>query len=398
MVFRSLKLAWKYIWYHKLKTSILIACIFLTAFLPIAIELLLNQFESKLVDRAERTPLVIGPAGSRFDLTLRSLYFRLGSFENDAVPTIAFGEADAIEKTGWASAIPIYSKFTTKGHPIVGTTLEYFKFRNLEIESGNNLIQIGDCVIGAALAKELGVGPGDNLLTDIESVIAIASYPLKMHVRGVLTSNNSPDDLAVFVDLKTAWIIDGIGHGHQNVEEVDDEKLLSKGDDKIVASAAVLPFTEITASNIDSFHFHGDDSDFPVTSIIAIPPDQKSETILIGRYRNSTTGEQLVVPGSVIQELMNLVFKVKRFFDANAILIAFSTLLLLLLIVILSAKLREREMATMFKIGASRNTVVMLQVAELGIVFAISSVLVTIAVIVLNQYAGTLIQNVLIGN
>lgn len=398
MGLRSLKLAWKYIWYHKLKTAILIACIFLTAFLPIAIELMLNQFESKIVDRAEQTPLVVGPTGSRFDLTLRSLYFRLGSLENQALPTIPFGEAADIEKTGWANTIPIYSKFTTKGYPIVGTTLEYFRFRNLNVATGNNLIQIGDCVVGSALASELGLSADDKLLTDIESVISIASNPLKLRVRGVLAANNSPDDWAVFVDLKTAWIIDGIGHGHQNVEQVEEDKLLSRGEDKIVASAAVLPYTEITAANIDSFHFHGDNSDFPVTSIIAIPPDQKSETILIGRYRKSTTGEQLVVPGSVIRELMNLVFKVKRFFDANAILIAISTLLLLLLIVILSAKLREREMTTMFKIGASRSTVAMLQIGELGIIFVASSLLVASAVLILRQYAGALIQNMLIGS
>ena len=393
-----LRLAWKYIWYNKLKTTVLIACIFLTAFLPIAIELLLNQFESQIVARANATPLVVGPAGSRFDLTLRSLYFRLGSLENQALPTIPFSEVADIEGTGWADAIPVYSKFTTKGHPIVGTNLEYFKFRGLNVAAGDSLIQIGDCVVGAQLARELDLQQGDNLLTDIESVISIATYPLKMHVRGILSANNSPDDMAVFVDLKTAWIIDGIGHGHQNVEEVPDDRLLSKKDDQIVASAAVLPFTEITSANIDSFHFHGDNSDFPLTSIIAVPPDQKSKTILMGRYRNSKNGEQLVVPGSVIQELMNLVFKVKRFFDANAILIAISTILLLLLIVVLSLKLREREMATMFKIGASRNTVGLLQVAELGIVFLISGVLVTAALFTLNQYVGTLIQGMLVGS
>lgn len=390
-------LALKYIRYHPVKSIVLIACIFLTAFLPIAIESLLSEFESKIVERSKTTPLVVGPAGSRFDLTLRSLYFRMGNAEEKAISTIPFAEVDDIESTGWAKAIPIYAKFSSNGHPVVGTTLDYFELRKLQIATGDSLIQIGDCVVGSGLANKLGVKPGNQLLTDIESVIAIASYPLKMQVRGILAPNNSPDDWSIFVDLKTAWIIDGIGHGHQSVESVDKDRLLSESDEKIVASAAVLPFTEITEDNIDSFHFHGDSDNFPLTSIIAVPFDKKGETILIGRYRNSAGNKQLVVPEKVINELMNLVFKVKKFFDANTILIATATLFLLLLIVVLSVKLREKEMETMFKIGAGKNTVVMLQVAELGIIFFISLTLLVAAIFLLRHLLDNIIQSLLIG-
>jgi putative ABC transport system permease protein len=329
---------------------------------------------------------------------LRSLYFKLGESENKSQDFITFSEVVAVESSGLAQAIPLYSKFTANGHPVVGTSLDYFDFRKLFIAQGDSLIQIGDCVVGSKVADELKLKPGDKLLTDIESVIAITSYPLKMHVRGILAPNNSADDWAVFVDLKTAWIIDGIGHGHQDVEEVDDEKLLSRSDDKIVASAAVLPYTEITERNIGSFHFHGDNSDFQISSIIAVPPDEKSETLLMGRYRGNSSAQQLVVPDEVINDLMKLVFQVKRFFDANAILIAVSTILLLLLIVMLSTKLRAREMQTMFKMGASRNTMAMLQLGELLIIFLIGLVLVAAASGWVSSRAGDLVRLVLLGS
>ena len=386
------RLALKYILYHKFKSLVLIACIFLTALLPIAIELLLNEFESRIASRARQTPLVIGARGSRFDLTLRSLYFQLGASENKSQEFITYQQVDSIEASGLANAIPVYSKFTAANFPVVGTTLDYFDFRDLNIAAGDSLIQIGDCVLGAKVASELGLEPGGKLLTDVESVISIASYPLKMHVRGILESSDSADDWAVFVDLKTAWIIDGIGHGHQDVGDVDDEKLLSKSNDQIVASAAVLPYTEITEKNIDSFHFHGDNSGFPISSIIAVPPDEKNETILIGRYRGNSSAEQLVIPSEVINDLMQLVFQVKRFFDANAIMIAASTLLLLLLIMILSLKLREREMQTMFKMGASRNTMVMLQVGELMTICLIGAALVLAASWWVSSRAGEIIR------
>ena len=392
-----LRLAFKYVFYHRIKSLLLLACIFLTAFLPIAIEILLNSFEREVVARSTATPVVIGPKGSRFDLTLRSLYFRVAGTEESDVATMPFGEVGLVDETRWAKAIPIYSKYTSKGFSIVGTNSEYFKFRDLQIASGNTLVQIGDCVLGAGVAKALGVGPNERLLTDMENVISIAAYPLNMYVRGVLAPSGSPDDFAIFVDLKTAWIIDGIGHGHQNVEEVDDEKLLSKKDDQIVASAAVLPYTEITEKNIASFHFHGDTKDFPVSSIIVVPNDVKSQTLLIGRYRNTKMDQQLVQPNNVIEELMNLVFRVKRFFDANAILIAISTLLLLGLIVMLSLKLREGEMQTMFKVGASRGTILKLQLAELGIIFFGAGILVAASVWLLNVFASNIVQSMLLG-
>ena len=71
-----LRLAFKYILYHKFKTMVLIACIFLTAFLPIAIEVLLSEFEKGISSRARQTPLLIGAKGSRFDLTLALALFR----------------------------------------------------------------------------------------------------------------------------------------------------------------------------------------------------------------------------------------------------------------------------------------------------------------------------------
>ncbi len=60
----------------------------------------------------------------------------------------------------------------------------------------------------------------------------------------------------MFVDTKTTWIIDGIGHGHTDVTQLDDKSLLLTEDKRsVTASAAVLPYTEITADNIDSSIF-----------------------------------------------------------------------------------------------------------------------------------------------
>jgi putative ABC transport system permease protein len=138
----------------------------------------------------------------------------------------------------------------------------------LNPKQGGLFALLGECVVGSQVADELGLAPGDQLLTDRENILDIAGlYPLKMNVVGVLAPSRTADDQAVFIDLKTAWVIQGLGHGHQDLsQETDESKLLSRDEKSIVASAAVLPYTEITESNLDSFHFHGELDEFPLTS------------------------------------------------------------------------------------------------------------------------------------
>ena len=45
----------------------------------------------------------------------------------------------------------------------------------------------------------------------------------------------------------------------------------SQNDANVVASAKLVQYTEITAENIDSFHFHGAPEDYPLSAVIAVP-------------------------------------------------------------------------------------------------------------------------------
>ena len=406
----TLRLAIQYIFFHKGRSLILMSCVFLTLVLPVCLGILLRQFSQQIVARAESTPVVIGPKGSQLDLALQAIYFSRSDAE--ALP---YSEVKKIREGGMASPIPLHVKFTAQGFPVVGTSLDYFPFRGLEVESGQSLALLGDCVVGSTVARELGIKPGDQLLTDRGSVLDLAGeYPLKMNVVGVLAAASTADDKAIFVDLKTAWVIEGLGHGHQELEPPDDEAsededsvdhddengglVMGQDGNRIVASAAVLPFTEITDKNLSSFHFHGDDNKFPITSLIAVSPDQKSETILEGRYRGDAEVAQFVRPATEIEELMALVFQVKRFFDANAILVALATLALLGLVVMLSLRLRAREMETMFRMGCSKGTMFRIQVSELGIVFAAALVLVALASAAIWFYADEVVQRCLSGS
>ena len=72
---KALYLAWRYLLFHKMKTTILLACLGLTFLLPLGVHFLVGYYETTLAARALGTPLVIGAPGNRFDLVLKSLYF-----------------------------------------------------------------------------------------------------------------------------------------------------------------------------------------------------------------------------------------------------------------------------------------------------------------------------------
>ena len=117
----------------------------------------------------------------------------------------------------WRSAIPILEKFTARGFPIVGTSLEYFNFRGLRVAQGEGLTRVADCVLGATVAAKLGLQPGDQLTSDPENVFDLAgSYPVILHIKGILAPTGTADDGAIFTDYKTCWCILGIMHGHAN--------------------------------------------------------------------------------------------------------------------------------------------------------------------------------------
>ena len=119
----SLYIAWHYLVFNKVRSATLVACITLIAFLPMALQLILEESQQLLQSRANSTPLLLGARGSALDLVMNSLYF------DDEVPEIiSMRAADEITDTGLAYAIPLYIRFQARNKPIVGTSIDYFDF------------------------------------------------------------------------------------------------------------------------------------------------------------------------------------------------------------------------------------------------------------------------------
>lgn len=328
---------------------------------PMITQVLLRGSEEALTQRAEATPLVLGARGSQLDLVMGAVYF-----SDDRTQPVTRAAEDDVWDSGLALPIPLHTAFQTNGARIVGTSLDYFDFRGLEIAEGRQVAFLGEAVLGAQVADRLGLGPGDTVVSAPENLFDLDGvYPLELQITGVLAATGTPDDEAVFTDVKTAWVIAGIGHGHDDVVTADAEG-------NITANAAITQFQRITADNIDSFHFHGAASDYPLSAVLVAPYDTRSGTILRGRYLDPENPVQMTVPGEVVSGLVDRIFRIAALLDAVTLVIGVAALGAVGLSLFLAWSLRAPEMQTAWQLGAGRFVIVRLALAEIALLLIVA--------------------------
>ena len=376
----ALYLALSYLRFHALRSAILVLVAALIMAVPLVSQTLLDGARGTLTDRAEATPLVLGSRGSQLDLVMNTLYF-----SDDSGGAITMAATEEIWDAALGIPIPISTAFETNDARIVGTTLDYFDFRGLEIAEGRQLALLGEALIGAEVAERLGLGEGDTIVSSPQSLFDLDGvYPLELNIVGVLAQTGTADDEAVFVDIATTWVIAGIGHGHEGVFAPDADTT------DVVANAAIVEFNRITEDNIDNFHFHGDPDTYPVTGVIVVPDDDRAGTILRGRYLDGANPLQIVVPSDVVGRLVERIFRIKSLLDAVTIIVGVAALAAIGLALFLSYRLRAREMLTAFKIGARRSMVLQLLLSETAIILAVAG-LISYAIVIAVQSQGATI-------
>lgn len=352
------------------QTAILVACLGVAVLLPLAGRMLLERHGQELRSRAATTPLVIGGAGSRLDLVLASLYFRSAE-----LPTLPLGLVESLAARGGVSLIPLHLRFTSQGVPLVGTELDYFEKRRIEVAAGGWLRRLGDCLLGAAAARELGLGPGDRVLTDpLDAYLVAGAAPVSLRVAGVLAETGGPDDRTIFIDLATAWLVEGLLHGHAEPVELPQAAVFGRDGELFLLAEGIREFTEVTEANLASFHLHGEPAELPVNAILAFPQDLRRGTLLSSRVASDPL-LQAVRPAEVIEELLDSVLRLKRAFDAAAAALLATTVVLAALIVALSLRARRGELRSMAAIGAPRRAIVLLVASEIAAVLLLSVIL-----------------------
>ncbi len=378
-------LATHYLRRHPLQTLLLASVLGLLLALPAGLRLLLQRLEVELRHRAATTPLVLGARASALDLVLSSLHFR-----RPPPPSIQMRDVSELAQTGLAAVVPLHVRFHAQHAPIVGTELEYFSHRGLRLANGSLFHRLGDCVLGSRVAQSRSLHPGDSVISSPEQAFDLdGTYPLKMRVTGVLAPTGTPDDDALFVDLKTAWLIEGRAHGHEDLVQAPDALVLERSSEGVIANAAVRLYNEVTESNLTSFHFHGNADSYPVTSALVFPKDARSDALLSGQYQSGPKAQQLqlIAPLDWLGSLMETLFQLERMLRLVFAVTGLSGLAITALVLALSYRLRLREFQTLRDLGVPARSITLVKGFEALLVAALA-LLVALALLAVSQAAA----------
>ncbi|MCB1226847.1 MAG: ABC transporter permease [Verrucomicrobiales bacterium] len=383
-------LALRYTLRHPLRSGLLAAALGLVMALPWGLRSVVDAADAAMRERAAATPLVLGRRGSALDLVLTALHFR-----QPPPAAMTLGDARAACRRSEAVSVPVYVRFQARGFPIVGTELDYFSQRRLTLAAGRAFTQLGDCVVGAAVAEKLGLQPGSALISSPEQSFDLDGvYPLKMRVTGVLAAGGQSDDHAVFADLKTTWLIEGLAHGHQDMAQAGDEAVLSRdaANGEVVANASVRLYNEVTEANRNSFHFHGDFEDLPVTAALIWPVDARADALITARFRDPDEPLQIVSPAEEVAGLMASLFQLERLVLGLLALASATALLVCGLVFGLSFRLRRDQFTTLEEIGVSRAALRGVKLTEIALVLILAAGLATVGVALVAAAAPTLVR------
>jgi putative ABC transport system permease protein len=347
--------SWSYIRHYAGRSSLIVLSLTMLLFLPFGVNRLIKKTESRMMSRAESTPLVVTASEGGTDELIEALYFK----NYDGTAFLEYAVLDSLNDSGLGRAIPMMTGFNARSYSICGTQISYFKFRDLKPSEGNFFQYLGDCVLGAQVATELGLSVGDSIISSPENFFDLAGvYPLKMRISGILESVGNPDDRTIFTDVRTVWIIMGLGHGHQDVERISDPTILPDSQDSILRTTAKIKmYQEITEKNRDEFHFHGDLGDMPLTSLIFVPQDEKSLAIMRGRFAEKKYPWKALVPSEVVEKLLGSVFRLGEAFRLFYIWVSAASAIIFAILIGLLLRIRQEQIQTLFQLGASRGLV-----------------------------------------
>ncbi|MCM8535301.1 MAG: ABC transporter permease [Lentisphaeraceae bacterium] len=328
-----ISLALKKILHNKFISAAVVSSFALGFIIFILLNTTLDKYAQELTKRTEGNILVVGKSGALIDLIMDSLYFKQGNHNfvkneyilplQDEVPTAR-----------------MFNLYSCRNFPLIGTDIDYFDIRKLTFRDGISFTKLGECVIGSKVAEKLDLKVGDQLVTDPTNIFDPGgSTPIQLTVVGVVNHTDSPDDSAVFCSLKTAWTAHGLGHSHSEKTEGPD------------LSQKMLTFTD---ENLKTFHFHGDEKDYPLTSALILPEDNKAKNILTAEA-NAKGEVHVIEPKAGLAGFLTMIFQINTLFSFIMLMVILVFLLGFILIFYLQFKMRRKEKELFTRIGASKD-------------------------------------------
>jgi len=306
-----------------------------------------RQIEEKFTRNVAGIDMVVGAKGSPLQLILSSIY------QIDS-PTgnISMEEANRLTRSPLVkSTIPLSMGDSYRGYRIVGSNEKYLAHFQAEFETGKVFSKALDIVVGAKVAKNLGLKVGNNFSSqhgfDKEGN---AHKEKQFKVVGILKATNSVLDQVLITPLESVWAV----HDEHHEES-------GKG-------ANVLKLLEETQSQTDDHHSEEDSKE--ITSLL-VKFRNPVMGMMMARSINQNTTLQTATPAIEINRLFTLLGVGMDALKWIALVIIIVSGLSVFVSLYNSLKERKYEMALMLSMGASRTKLFLLLLME-GLIISVA--------------------------
>jgi putative ABC transport system permease protein len=371
-------LSWKYIRAKPLANLLNVILVALGVALTSVLLLINSQFEERLYRNIEPIHLVVGAKGSPLQMILSSVY-------HIDIPTgnIPLSESFLVTKNPYVEkAIPLALGDSYKTYRIVGTTTDYIDLYKAEINEGQLFKADLEVVIGARVAKKIGMKIGDKFHGAHGLVADDKMHAHKEHsytVVGILKPSGTILDALILTNVSSVWLVheehdhDHEGHDHEghDHEGHDHEGHDHEGHDHGTEEHV---HDENCNHDHDHAHDHAHDEE-PAADSAAINLEGKEVTAYLVVYKRDKTGnvsamaDQMVPriigdnsekmgvarPAWELQRLLDLTGMGSQFLKILAYVIIFISALSMFISLYNSLKERRYELAVMRVMGASRG-------------------------------------------
>lgn len=303
-----------------------------------------KQIEEKFTRNVAGIDMVIGAKGSPLQLILSSIY------QIDA-PTgnISMEEANRLTRSPLVkSVIPLSMGDSYQGYRIVGSNQKYLDHFEAQFEEGKAFTQAMEIVLGAKVAKNLGLKVGNTFASqhgfDKEGH---AHEEKKFKVVGLLKTTNSVLDQLMITPLESVWAV------HESHEPEEEGK----------GANALKLLDENPSSDTRN------QQDQQITSML-VKFRNPAMGMMMARSINLNSTMQTATPAIEINRLFALMGFGIDALKLIALVIIIVSGLSVFVSLYNSLKERKYEMALMLSMGASRTKLFFLLLLE-GLIISV---------------------------
>ena len=337
-----LKFALKNMAIKKTQVILVLISIIISASVGVLAFNISSQVSDGITSNAGYYSLIVGPAGSKTQLAMNSMYFT-----EEPVGTIPYSVYTDIKKDQRVtSAIPFAMADNYKGSSVVGTTSAYLEGKTLK---AGTLFDDGatmQAVVGARVAKEHGLAIGSELYTS-HSAIEGSEHKTPMIVVGILEETYSAFDRVVFTEIETLWDMHDLGEH----EEVGEHEEGEEHHHEHATICAVLVNTKNPSYAMQMVNEYDD---------MIYTHDEESCTL------------QAIEPMQIVRDVLSDADDTKYIVFVLCAIILIMNVIIISIITLLNMYHSAKEIALMRLIGISMKKINLLYLIQNGIIGALS--------------------------